>query len=287
MDQSQPVVLACIDGSKAAEAVCDYSAWVSNKVEAPVTLLHSVSHHYVPVVTDLSGSIGLGAQDELLEELTQIEQQRSKLLLKKGNIMLDAAAARVENNTTQPLKRLQRHGSLQETLLDFESETRILVMGIRGSKHDDVQDGIGHKLESVIRQLHRPILVVNQDFVTPKKIMLAFDGSDAATKALDMIVNSPLFKDMECHVVYAEGKASDAEACLALAKTRLDEVGIAATVAHLDCALDAAISEYQEKNDIDMLVMGAYSHGRLRDLIWGSMTSKLLANSARPLLLLR
>ncbi|MBX6040678.1 universal stress protein, partial [Pseudomonas juntendi] len=33
-------VIACIDGSTSAPAVCDYAAWASLSLEAPLTFLH-------------------------------------------------------------------------------------------------------------------------------------------------------------------------------------------------------------------------------------------------------
>ncbi|KUJ92104.1 MAG: universal stress protein [Pseudomonas sp. 63_8] len=33
-------VTACIDGSASAPAVCDYAAWASQRLEAPLTFLH-------------------------------------------------------------------------------------------------------------------------------------------------------------------------------------------------------------------------------------------------------
>ena len=36
-------VLACIDGSPASQAVCDYAAWASRRLDAALTLLHVLS----------------------------------------------------------------------------------------------------------------------------------------------------------------------------------------------------------------------------------------------------
>lgn len=33
-------VTACIDGSACAPAVCDYAAWASQRLNAPLTFLH-------------------------------------------------------------------------------------------------------------------------------------------------------------------------------------------------------------------------------------------------------
>ncbi len=81
-------VLACIDGSQYSAAVCDYAAWISLGLEAPLTLLHNIEHSANVTSPDLSGTIGLGSQEALLEELTSIEAQRSRLLLEQGKLLL-------------------------------------------------------------------------------------------------------------------------------------------------------------------------------------------------------
>jgi nucleotide-binding universal stress UspA family protein len=50
---------------------------------------------------------------------------------------------------------------------------------------------------------------------------------------------------------------------------------------------DQVLFEYQEAHDLDMTVMGAFSHTRLHDLLLGSFTTRMLLNSKKPLLLLR
>ncbi len=88
-------VVACIDGSKAALAVCDYSAWASRRMEEPLMLLHVLDEEKYPAKTDMSGSIGLGSREQLQEELVSLDQERSKLALKHGHLLLDEAEKRV------------------------------------------------------------------------------------------------------------------------------------------------------------------------------------------------
>ena len=79
MNTDTNLVLACIDGSSLTEAVCDYVAWIAQRVDAPLKLLHMIDHHHeVAAFSDLSGNIGLDSQERLLEELTTVEQQVSK-----------------------------------------------------------------------------------------------------------------------------------------------------------------------------------------------------------------
>ncbi len=288
MDNNQSMILACIDGSNISEAVCDYAAWVAKRVSIPLKLLHTIEHPDTADSADFSGSIGLGSQEHLLEELTALEQQRSKLLLKKGKFMLDAAKERVALAGVSNIITNQRHGSLTESLIDLENKIDLLVLGVRGQAHENHSGQIGNQLESVIRSLHRPILVVNGPFVKPQRVMLAYDGGKAAEKAVEMVAASPLYKGLVCHLVCVNKNESTAQELLAAASKKiLRGGGIELITQKLTGKADHALCEYQDTHDIDMTVMGAYSHSRLHDMVLGSFTAKMLNNSCKPLLLLR
>lgn len=281
-------VLACIDGSSLTEAVCDYAAWIAQRVDAPLKLLHVIDHHPETAATlNLSGNIGLGSQEQLLEELTAVEQQRSKLRLQQGKLLLQAAKDRVIRAGIANPDSNQRHGSLVESLIELEESIRVLVIGIRGKVHENQPDKIGAKLESIIRSLHKPILVVNEAFKAPQRIMIAYDGSKAADKAVDMVATSPLYKGLTCHLVCVSKDDNSAAALDAVADKLRQVEGIELVVKKLTGKADQALCEYQASHDIDLVVMGAFSHTRLHDLLLGSFTAKMLTNTKKPLLLLR
>ncbi|MFT5452414.1 MAG: nucleotide-binding universal stress UspA family protein, partial [Enterobacterales bacterium] len=168
MIKKQKLILACIDGSSVTEAVCDYSSWIAKGALAPLKLLHTIEQGNIPVIADYSGAIGLGSSEELLNDLTEIEQQRRGLLIKQGQLMLDAAKQRInESGIDSPLV-IQMHGSLSESLIELEEEIRVVVVGIRGESHEKINADVGTQLEAVIRSLHKPILVVNRAFTEPK-----------------------------------------------------------------------------------------------------------------------
>ncbi|NEX14929.1 MAG: universal stress protein UspA, partial [Prosthecochloris sp.] len=120
-------VIACIDGSPVAPAVCDAASWASLSLEAPLTLLHVLDRSEYPVKGDLSGNIGLGSREHLLDELVSLDEQRGRLALEHGKHMLEAAKIRAEEHGAKDLSKLQRHGNLLETLQELESDTRLLV----------------------------------------------------------------------------------------------------------------------------------------------------------------
>ena len=289
MNAPTPRVLACIDGSALTPAVCDYAAWIAQRVAAPLKLLHTIDHHPETAATaDLSGNIGLDSRDHLLEELTRIEQQRSKLRLQQGKQLLESARERViQAGVTDPLTN-QRHGSLVEALIELENAIRVLVIGVRGKVHENRPGQIGAKLESIIRSLHRPILVVNDAFRAPQNILIAYDGSHAAEKAVDMVSSSPLFKGLSCHLVCAGKDDTATTVRFAAATRKLAQTGfLALTPQQLSGKPDQVLCEYQDRQAIDMTIMGAFSHTRIHDWLLGSFTAKMLTHTRKPLLLLR
>jgi nucleotide-binding universal stress UspA family protein len=287
MKEIRGTVLACVDGSKFSRAVVDYASWISKTVGNPLRLLHNIESRRSPAV-DLSGNLELGVRESLLEELTELESKSNKILMEQGALMLGEAKARALSQGTEDIHTVQRRGSLAESLIEMEEEIRVLVMGIRGEDHDEAGHELGSQLETVIRGMHRPVLVVNHEFVSsPTRIMLAYDESEAARKALDMASTSPLYKGMHCHICHVERSGKVDGNMLDAAKDQLEAAGLGVSVAFLRGQVDAALLDYQRANDIEMTVMGAFGHGRLRELLLGSTTIKMLQNSKIPLLLLR
>jgi len=289
MSINKNMVLTCIDGSSLTEAVCDYAVWIAKRVDAPLKLLHMIDHHHeAAAISDLSGNIGLGSQEFLLEELIFVEQQRSKLLLQQGKLIVNAAREHVMRAGIADPVTNQRHGNLVESLIELEESIRVLVIGLRGKAHENQPDKIGAKLESIIRSLHKPILVVNEAFKEPQCIMIAYDGSKAAEKAVDMVATSPLYKGLTCHLVNVSKNDTVTEQLLEQAVSKLKNAGgIEVVTKKLQGKPDQALCEYQDKHDIDMTVMGAFSHTRIHDLLLGSLTARMLLNTHKPLLLLR
>jgi nucleotide-binding universal stress UspA family protein len=282
------IVLACIDGSAVSEAVCDYSSWIAIKSGTPLKLLHTIEHKQTPAVSDLTGAIGLGSQQELLNELTELEQSRGKLLIKKGQLLLEAAKQRVIKAGFSHPKIRQRHGRLSESLIELEDKTGLIVMGIRGEEHEQSAKGIGTQLETIIRSLHKPILVVTEEYVKPKQFMLAYDGSESCKKALTMVAQSSLCKGIPCHIVHVGGSNVElGNALLEEAANVLKQANIEVITNQIFGNVEDALSDYQTNNNIDLMAMGAFSHNRFRDFLLGSFTAKMLAATKKPLLLLR
>jgi nucleotide-binding universal stress UspA family protein len=279
-------VMACIDGSQSTRAVCDYASWASQRLSAPLTLLHVLDEVQYPIHQDLSGTIGLGSREHLLEELASLDQKRHTLAMEQGRLMLEAARERVQADGVEPALR-QRHGDLIDCLGELETDIRLLVIGRQGKTCDSLNQLLGSHLENVIRTLHRPILVNCGEFNAPRNYMLAYDGSATARKSLQMIAASPLLKGLPCHLVMIGADTSDAREQLKAAARVVEDSASEVHQVIRAGEVEPTLHAYQLEQGIDLLAMGAYGHSRIRQFLVGSTTSTLLRTSNSALLILR
>jgi len=280
-------ILACIDASTYAASVCDLAGWASKRLALPVELLHVVQRKdAVAQRHDLSGAIGLGARTELLEELTKLEEADARLQVERGRVLLATMAERLQAGGAEAVVSLHRHGGIVETILERESEARVIVIGKRGASHEFATDHIGSKIERVVRASAKPVLIASRAIEEPQSVVLAYDSSEAARRALERVGNSPLFSGLPVHVVTV-GPEDDKhrrmlnEARDALAGDRTVDLTITQGRA------EEAIASVVERTPRPLLVMGAYGHSPLRTLIVGSTTTALIRMVHAPVLLVR
>jgi nucleotide-binding universal stress UspA family protein len=284
----QPLqVVACIDGSEAALAVCDYSAWASQRMGAPLMLLHVLDEEKYPARTDMSGSIGLGSREQLQEELVSLDQERSKLALKHGHVLLDEAEKRVLADGMDKAAKRQRHDDLASSLVELEADSQLFVMGLHGESSAAAGRHVGSQLETVIRSVHRPILMVPDEYVQPRSAMLAFDGSATAFRSIELLSATPVFRGMPLHLVLVGADTADHQEQLKRAKRLLSEQGSEIHLAIRQGDVEQTLHAYQEEHNVDILIMGAYGHSRIRQFLVGSTTTRMLETAKKPLVILR
>ena len=280
-------VMACIDNSQSSLAVCDYAAWASQQLNAPLTLLHVLDEEKYPASADLSGNIGLGSREHLLEELATLDAQRARLALEQGQHMLEKARERTVICGAAFPELKQRHGHLIESLVDLQDDIRLLVIGRVGEDSTRRVHSLGSQIEAVVRTIHRPILITASSYKKPEKVMLAFDGSPTAYKTVQMLAASQLCEGLPIHLVMVSVDSEGNREALEKARSMLLSSGFVVHAENRQGDVESALHAYQAEHGIDLLVMGAYGHSRIRQFLVGSTTTTMLRTATLPVLLLR
>jgi nucleotide-binding universal stress UspA family protein len=281
-------ILVYTDGSGYAPSVYDHAAWVAERTGASIHVLHMLDpHHERADRSDFSGNLGTDTSDELLQEFVRVEEARSKLLRERGKKILGASEEHLTKRGAALVHTEQQHGELVEAVTRMEEKADLLVIGKRGESADLAKLHLGSNLERVIRASIRPVLVASREFKPIEKMLIAYDGGPSVEKALAFARENPLLRGLECHLVRAGRIDDQAEWFLQEAAKGLRDAGYNVTTHAVPGHPEQVIAQLIQDLSIQLLVMGAYGHNRIRSLILGSTTTEMVRTCLVPVLLFR
>lgn len=279
-------ILLCVDGSHYTQPACAYAAWWAQRNAADIQAVYVSDLHQfeAPVFADLSGSLGIQPYQGVIPQIQEMEKQKASII---SNAVTDFLAA--EDFDPARVSFEHRTGFIVDTVEEMQSLKDLVVVGKRGEHADFASGHLGSKMERIVRACGIPVLVTSREFKPVEKVLLAYDGSRNAEKALFYLRDNPMFKDLEVHLVsVSEGGDSERFAAyLREAESELKAVGLAPTCQSLGGEPEDAIAQYVEARGIDLMIMGAYGHSRIRHLVIGSTTTEMIRRCKIPILCFR
>lgn len=291
MKHTIKTILLCSDGSAFSEGIYRYGAWFARRFQSTAKVLFVTDIRQKVVSTgNLSGSLGLGASEQLMNELVNLEYEKAKLSKKRARLILQNADQILKEEGVSDVELLNPTGFLVDCFRDFEADADMVVLGKRGEAAEFASDHLGANIERIVRSSSKPCLVTPQTFVPVERILIAYDGSPTAKRIINFLTdNAEGFKDSDLHVITVAKSASDEGPSQALAKVqeRLQQNGFATTTSLASGEPEKAIAQYIKQHQINLLLMGAYGHSRIRRLIIGSTSIQMLRSSSIAVLLFR
>ena len=284
-------ILLCTDGSLFAQSSYPYAAWLAPRLDAEVNVLFvsDIRSQKVASTGNYSGAIGLGASRELLNQLVELEHQKAKLNHQKAQLILEDAEQRLKAEGVSAIELTHETGFLVDIFHEFEEQADLIILGKRGEAADFASDHLGANVERIARASTKPCLVTSREYQPIERMLLAYDGSKSCQKMLDFLTTSPAFQGLELHILTVAKKAGDenATAHLRLADLQARQAGFQTISEKAIGDPETTILRYLDQHNINLLLMGAYGHSRIRRLVIGSTTIQLLRSSQIPVLLFR
>lgn len=279
-------ILICTDGSSYSHEACLYAAWLNQRTGVKISVLYvtDLRQFEIPAVADFSGSLGIQPFEGMVAQLHDVEEVKAKFVKEHAFKTLTDAGVDEPQITFH-----HETGLLVEVMSDYADVADLVLLGKRGENANFATEHLGSMLERVLRSLDKPCLVTNREFQAIEKLAIAYDGGASCQKALDYIVANKLFSAMDLHIVVCvEGhKESQASEQLKEAEGILHKAGIYPHCQILSGEVETAIADYVEQAQIDLLLVGAYGHSRIRELLIGSTTTELLRRCHVPVLCFR
>ena len=279
-------IIALVDGSLYSKSVCENAAWIAGRIDAPVEVLHVIGRREA-ASTDLSGAIGLGARTELLDELSALDEERAKLAQRRGRAIVEDAEAIIRAAGITSVTARLRNGDLLEAVSAAETGAGLVVIGKRGEAADFARLHLGSNLERIARASTWPVYVAARAFRPIANVLIAYDGGQSAMKAVDHVARSPLFARLDVRLLTVGAESVAARRALEGAQATLRAGGHKARIDLIPGQAENIITDTVERDGVDLLVMGAYGHSRIRSLIIGSTTTEMIRSCKIPVLLFR
>ena len=216
-------LLACLDRSRYAGAVCDYAAWFSGRMQSPIVLLN------VQEPGTLPGQSG--------EDASPIAWARERL-----------AHEGAEGVTT-----LAPSGSFAPTLIGLSVGAELILMGKRGREADD-RSALGSNVEPIVRGTTGPVCLVSQVYLPISRALVILDADLAHKRTVDFVSAQPALRELEMDLVLMDDGRPDAGKKLAWARERLD--AHSADVFPMSAAAPAeAVTNYMQNGGFDLLII--------------------------------
>ena len=285
-------ILLCSDGSAFAENTYRYGAWFAKNLKAEevdVLCVTDVRGQQAISKTNLSGSIGIDASENLLNRLVELEHEKAKINHQRAKLVLQQAAQTLKTEGVERINLLHETGFLVDCLEKFEASCDLIVLGKRGEAAEFASGHLGANLERIVRSSHKPCLVTSRQFKPIERVLIAYDGSRSSDKILQFIADSSVFEGLELHIVTVAKNSTEQTAIARIesAKQLAQQAGFEPVCSVIEGHSEKAISNYVTEQDISLLLMGAYGHSRIRHLVIGSTTAQMLRSSHIPVLLFR
>ena len=181
----------------------------------------------------------------------------------------------------------QEVGSPAECLLLDAQEYDLMLLGQQTFFHFETQDKPDDTLSVVVKQSPCPVIAVPAALPEGRAVVVAYDGSAHATRALHMFQALGLSMAYDVHVVCVDAQQQRAACWAEHAVAFLHGHHIVAQT-HVVVTSESpahVLLEHVHQLQASLLVMGAYGRSTLREFLGHSVTHTLLQESPVPLFL--
>jgi len=276
-------ILIPVDGSANSGIALDYGIYIAPKLEASLAGLHVIDVYLLqgPMMTEISPTVGMPPPcDGFCETVETSLKEKADFVLKNFDDRCKTAGVSCVTK--------KNIGKISDTIIE-EAENADLILMAKKGEHFHLEKGgmIGSVAEIVIRHSGKPVMVIPKSFREIESMGLAYDGSAPARKALELSLNISEQAKWPITVLIVSADAQRA-ADLSAQVEDMAQNGLADCEVIISAGRESdEILKFIREGSVELMVMGAYGHNRLREWLLGSTTSHIIQKSPIPVLLIR
>ena len=275
-------ILLAVDGSAFTEPVLQYGIALSQKFQALLRVLTVIDIRIFEwaVAIGVEGFAPIIPSSGYQEESQKLLDQKAEEVLKK-----------IENILKQ--KKVEyilekESGNPVDMICDKARLADMVMLGARGEFAKWSDKMLGATLEALTRLCIKPIFISPKEYQDIRKIMVAYDGSENASKGLALAAFFASKLDLPLLLLNVNDSNQAGKQILQEAKDYLAPYKLSKLEEEVVTG-DAAekIVEMSKSRNADLIIMGSYGHSRIREAILGSTTVQAMRNATVPVLMAR
>jgi len=273
-------ILVATDGSENSGIALDYGIFLADTLSASLIGLYVIDIKIIegPLFDDISGFMGLAPSQEFLTLIEKGIDERADAILHDFDKRCRAAGI------TPTLKKVT--GIVDSMIVAEGEKADIIILAQKGEHYPLTGGGLmGSTSEAVVRKSTQPVCVTPRHYRPISHVGLGYDGSAPAEKALATAASLCQEGKWPLTVLFV----TDASPAPPHLKDRVDSyltpLDINYEIRERIGKDEEEILSFVEEDMIDLLVMGAYGHSRIREMILGSTTSYVIRRSPVPVIL--
>jgi nucleotide-binding universal stress UspA family protein len=270
------------DGSDNSNIALEYGLYIAPKFDAAISGLHVIDVYLIqgPIITDISGAVGMPPYDGFFEAIETSLNEKAQFVLNdfRQRCQKKGFAAEVKKTI----------GKIDQIIVEEAQRADLVLMAKKG-EHFHLKEGglLGSVAEAVIRHCGKPVMVTPEKFQEIESMAIAYDGSEPAKNALKLSLEYSSQAAWPLTVLIINADSKKANTLCIEAEEVAGEYTADCEIIILQGKESEEILKFTQEGSVELLVMGAYGHNRLREFFLGSTTTHIIRRSPIPVLLMR
>lgn len=270
-------ILVALDDSPSNLSAQHVGVSLSKQHQAKLTGIGIVDEPWIsaPEAIPLGGaSFKVELDEKLLAEARRLVHKREKAFVDfcKGQ---DVPCSTIDTTGVPSYE-------IEHFLVEFD----LLVIGKEANFHFTLIQDTTVSVKQFMKDSPRPLIVTGATLPHQNSlnILVAFDGTFAASHALHMALLLGLFEGKDVHIASIASSTEEAQNNVTAAATLCENHGIKPHLHPLALSQNPAkvLLDLSEELKPSLIVMGAYGHGKLEHFFFGSCAEEILKSTDIP-----
>jgi nucleotide-binding universal stress UspA family protein len=273
-DIGSNIILVAQDGSPVAQVTASAAIQIAQSLNSMVHGLYVVDETLIlDSYADYHAELGSADEPSSRTELITRFEKQGDAALHRLEARCQAADVPVTTNLLA--------GGVPELVLEEATQARLLAIGRRGQGHADNPSHLGRNFRAIAHHVHCPILVGGDEQRPIQHLLLAYNDSENAQRALVWASILQRTLPAKVTVLAVQESADTSHQWVTDMDTRVAQSGLAPYDFITRTGQPATeIAAAAEEDLVDLIVMGRYRHTAAVEWLLGSTVDRVLRDTS-------